>query len=928
MHGCNGVISCVRMPRWLSAGRLTAERVFSNDRSDQQFKRPGLTNSATLARQGHGTSKFILFNAHSHDCHRRRRAGKKKITSEQEVVPVKSDTISPSNVGHPDHESEIEATMFYSARDSISASIDNQVVTLYGQAVVTYSTFSLEADQITIDYRRQTVTAVSTIDSLGLNVGYPIFKEGAQLYETKGIVYNYATGHAKIKEVITHQGEAFLKSGTAYKTENDDVLSYRNTYTTCDLEDPHFKIISNKAKAIKDDKVVTGPFYLRLHEIPLPVGFLFGIFPGQLESSSGVIFPSFGEERSRGFNLRGGGYFFDISEYIKVSVTGDIYSKGAHALYANSNYSVRYKYTGGFNFSYSKNYSTDEIVNQTAINDFRITWHHSPISKKSSRFSASVDAATTTYNENNNLTYPTTDLYPTGLSNVSATMNSTIAYSKTFAGSPFSMGTNFSHSQNLQTREVRLRLPNLSLTMQNQYPFKSAGNKSYVRNLSIGYAMAANNEISNNIGDPEKDGKDSIASFDLDNLSMFFANGRKGVRQTVPISNSFTVLKYVNVSPAINYEEKWYFEKLSWVYQSSNNGFSADTIEGFNRITNYSFSGGITTKVFGMYFVKNPNRRVKAIRHVLSPSVSFTYTPDFTANEKYFQKFVSEQGTTIVKSRHEGFLFGSSLSSRSASIGFGLGNNVEMKIKSPKDTLERKVMLLNNLSVSFGYNFLAEAFKLSPVSIAANTNIFKDKINVSINAALDPYHYIKLSNPEGKSVEQRIDAYSWKFGRLGRLTSATLSLNANLNPEKQKSDNEKRENVDKSKISERAKQDVLQNQPAYVDFSIPWSLNLGFHFSYHHQLSAEPDWNQTLQASGDLTLTQNWKVTFNTGYDFRNTAFTQSSFGFVRDLHCWIMNFHCIPFGKFQSYNFSISIKASMLRDAKVEKRRSFTDSQ
>ena len=838
------------------------------------------------------------------------------------------DTIPSNDTSNVERKSVVEAAINYSARDSIKGDVSNQIVTLYGQAVVTYQNFSLEADQVIIDYTNHTISAFSSMDSLGQRVGYPVFKEGGQLYETKGIVYNYSTGRARIQEVITRQGENFLKSGTAFKMGDDDVFSFVNTFTTCDLEEPHFTIISHKVKAIKDDKIVTGPFYLRLHDIPLPLGFLFGIFPNEVESSSGIIFPSFGEEQSRGFNLRGGGYFFDISEYLKVSLTADIYSKGALAFYANSNYSVRYKYTGGFNFSYSKNYSSDEIENRSVINDFRVSWHHSPISKKSSRFSASVDAATATYNENNNLTYATSELYPTGLTNISSTMNSTIAYSKTFTGTPFSMGTNFSHTQNLQTREVRLRLPNLSLTMQNQYLFKKAANKSFLKNLSIGYALTANNEISNNIGDPENDGKDSIASFEIENLPIFFANGRKGVRQVIPISNSLMILKHLNVSPSMNYEEKWYFEKLNWSRGAGANTFSADTVRGFNRIANYSLSCGITTKVFGMYIVKDKRRSVKAIRHLLSPSASFTYTPDFTSNENYFQKFTTEQGTVVVKSRHEGFLYGSSLSSESASLGFGLGNNLEMKIRTPKDTVERKVMLLNSLSLSFGYNFLADAFRLSPLSITANTNVFKNKVNVSINGILDPYHYVKSLDAEGTSVEQRIDVYSWKSGHLGRLTAASLSMNANLNPEKQKSDNDTREAVAKSTLSEPARQRLLTDQPAYVDFSIPWSLNLGFHVSYHHQLNARPLWRQTLQASGDLTITQYWKVTFNTGFDFAGKGVTQSSFGFARDLHCWVMNFNWVPFGKFQSYDFSISIKASMLKDAKIERRRSFTDLQ
>jgi hypothetical protein len=846
----------------------------------------------------------------------------KEVTSPS--VPAVSDSLVADSTHLPRRESDIETELIYSARDSISARITDQIVMLYGDASATYGDISLEAERLIIDYRHQTITALYSRDSLGNFVGYPIFKEGGQVYETKGIIYNYATGRARINELVTRQGESFLKTGTANKSADDNILSLDNVYTTCDLEHPHFKIKARKAKAIKDDKVVTGPFLVELDDVPLPIGFLFGIFPGQKESASGIIVPSYGEEQSRGFNLRGGGYFFDISDYMKLAITSDFYSKGAHALYLNSNYSVRYRFNGAFNLSYSKNFTSTDIENRSSIKDYRIAWTHSPLGKGTSRFFASVDAATATFNENNNLTYPTTDIYSSSLSNISATLNSTVGYSTRFSGTPLSMGTNFSFSQNLQTREVNMRLPNLNVTMQNLYPFQRKSKKSLLDNLSIGYTMAANSLITNNLGDQDSDGRDSIASFDFNNLSLFLSNSRRGVRHTIPISNSLTILRYIVLSQSISYEEKWYFEKLNWI--QTDNRFKSDTVSGFNRIANYSFSVGMTSRVFGMYFIKNKHRSIKAIRHVLNPNMSFSYTPDFTSNNEYFQKFIDERGGLIMKARHEGFLYGPSIASQSAVIGFGVGNTLEMKVKSPKDTAERKVMLLNNFSVSTSYNLLADAFHLAPLSMAANTNIFRDKVNANVSGTLDPYQYIMMTDAEGNSSETRVDVYSWKYGGIGRITSGSLSLNANLNPEKQKSDNKTRETIGKADVPSSVKQHLLQDQSAYVDFSIPWSLNLGYHLAYSHPVNRRPSVTQTVQAAGDLSISTFWKVTYNTGYDLKNNAFTQTSLGLARDLHCWTMNLYWIPFGKFQSYNFSISCKASILRDAKVEKRRSFTD--
>jgi hypothetical protein len=855
------------------------------------------------------------------------------ITSDS--LNIQRDSIPPKG--------DIETTINYTARDSIRVSVDGKMIWLFGEAKITYGEIELEAEEITIDYGNNTMTAHGVRDSLGNRIGYPVFKNGSELYETKDIVYNFKTGRARITEVVTQQGENIIHGKTVFKNENDELLSLENRFTTCNLEHPHYAIVSTKTKAIPKDKIVSGPFYVEFNGIPLPAGFLFGMFPAQRESKSGIIVPSYGEERRRGFNFRGGGYFFDISEYVKLALTGDIYSKGGHALYANSSYMKRYKYNGNFNFSYSKNRLGQNIEDRDVSNDFRLTWSHSPQSKGSGRFAASVNAATATFNKNNNLMYGSAnELASSTISNISTKLSSNVSYSKRFIGTPFTMGINLSHSQDLQTRLVDLPLPNISLNMTNLYPFQRKGKTSILDNFSIGYSMTGTNRITNNLGRLSPDSpRDSIAPFSFDNLPLFFKNARKGIRQSVPVGYSFKFLKFFTMSPSLNYEEKWYFEKLNWRYvQDERTGSwiaKADTIQGFNRIANYSTSVGLNTRVFGMYFFKRG--KVKAIRHVVNPSISFGLTPDFSQNNNYFQILNRPTGSSILYepkteylSRHQGFVYGGSSMGRAGSIGFGLGNNLEMKVKGEKDTVERKVMLLNNLSLGSSYNLMADSFKLAPISISANTNILDNTINVNLSGSLDPYNYVRSIDEAGRITERRVDAYAWKGGSLGRLTNATLSLNTNLNPSARKKAKTTREKVGEADIPEEDKRHILEDPEAYVDFDIPWSLNIGYNLSYRRPITRNAtqiqraDITQTLQISGDLSLSEKWKITYNTGYHFESAQFTQTNVGISRDLHCWHMNLTWVPFGRFQSYNFTIAVKASVLQDLKLERRKPYLD--
>lgn len=811
------------------------------------------------------------------------------------------------------------------------------MVWLYGDAKVKYGEIELEAEEIIIDYVNNTVTAHGIADSTGQVSGYPIFKNGNELYETKDIIYNFKSKRARISEVVTQQGDAYLHGDVVYKNEKGELLSLRNSYTTCNLEHPHYRIRATKTKAIPNDKIVAGPFYFEFNEIPLPVGFLFGMFPAQRESKSGIIFPSYGEERRRGFNLRNGGYFFDFNDYIKLALTGDIYSKGGHAIYARSNYVNRYHYNGSINFSYSKTKISDRIEDPSVSNDFYLMWSHSPQSKGTGRFSASVNAATSSYNKNNNMNQGlSNEMSTTRFNNITTKLSSNVSYSKKFSNTPFSMGLNFSHNQDLATRIVDLPFPVLTLNMNNIYPFQRKNGKTGpLDNFSIGYAMAAQNRLTNNLGkiNPDNPTKDSIAAFNFQNLGLFFENAKNGIRHSIPASFSFKVLKYFTLSPSVSFEEKWYFERYTWendIEDGRDNPVIVDTTRTFNRISNYNYSAGLTTRLYGTYFLKRGS--VKAIRHIVNPTVSFGYTPDFSINKNYFNILESvTEGQKIVRARHEGMVYGPSSTGKSGSIGFGFSNNLEAKVKTAKDTVERKVMLLNNLSINSSYNIIADSFKLAPFSIAANTNILDNLVNLNVTSTLDPYYVERKRDENNFIIERKRDAYDWYHGGIGRITNATLNLSTNLSPKARKKQDETREKIGKSQMPEQEKQYLLANPNAYIDFDIPWSLNVGYNLSYNRTLITSPrvkakNVTQTVSLSGDLSISKMWKINFNSGYDVKAKEFTNTNITIARDLHCWTLNLMWVPFGPYQSYNFRIAVKAPVLQDLKLERRKPFMD--
>ncbi|WP_281349514.1 putative LPS assembly protein LptD, partial [Fulvivirga aurantia] len=594
--------------------------------------------------------------------------GKKSIQADTSInadsTAVVPDSLQVENdsttLESPTPQSDIETTINYSARDSINFSVDSKIVRLYGDSKIKYGIIELEADQITIDYNANTLTAHGKKDSLGNKIGYPIFKNGAETYETKDIEYNFKTGRARISEVVTQQGEGYLHGETVFKNSENELFSIDNSYTTCNLAHPHYRIKAKRTKAIPDDKIVSGPFNLEINNVPTPLGFPFGMFPAQNEASSGIIVPSYGEERRRGFFLRGGGYFFDISDYMKLAIRGDIYSKGGYGVDVAVPYKKRYSYNGNFNFNVTQLRISDNIEDRDQKqNDFRLNWSHTPQTKGTGRFSASVNAATSTYNQNNFIgvgQVQDPNNPNSNFNNLTRKLSSNVNYSKTFRNSPFSLGISARHNQDVRTKEVDILLPSVSFNMSNIYPFrgKSGSSSSWKDKISLRYTMAGTNDITNNVGRIGSDpSQDSIAPFDFENFGTFLANSRKGIRHQIPLATSFKMLKHFTVSPSVNYEEKWYFEKLEYGIDpdNPNQAIVVDTLDGFNRVSTYSASASFNTRLYGYHFFKEGSK-IQAIRHVMNPSISFSYSPDFS-DEKfgYYQHLTGENGEEILRSR-------------------------------------------------------------------------------------------------------------------------------------------------------------------------------------------------------------------------------------------------------------------------------------
>ncbi len=860
-----------------------------------------------------------------------------QMESDSLLSLMQVDTTANNEMDSTIQKSEIETTINYSAKDSIFYDLKSQKIKLYGNSKIDYGEINLEAYEILVNWNDKTLDANYLTDSTGKKIGKPIFSEGNQSYETDKITYNFDSRKAKIKGIVTQLDDAYMQGEDVKKNEEDELFISHAMYTTCNLEEPHFHISSGKIKVIPGKKVVSGPFHLKFGDVPTPLGFIFGMFPQPKKKVSGLIMPNYGEEKRRGFYLRDGGYYFAVNDHIDLRLTGDVYSKGSYGMTLGSSYKKRYSYSGNLRFNYNKS-KLGDFENPSTSNDFSFSWSHTPDAKgKSSRFSSSVNFQTNSYNQNKNLVYSDFN------ESINAQFNSNISYTKTFKGSPFNLSANLRHSQNVQTKKVNLTLPDVSYNMSRIYPFKNLGKlgKTALGKISISHRFNGKIELTNGSVGNSLSGLNILNSsnnfseqidFNMDNLNSIIDRSKIGGKHTIPISTSFNLLKYFTVSPSVNYNEIWYFKKLSYNYNELEDGIEIDTTNSFQRAWSYSSAFALSTRIYGTVFFKKG--KIKAIRHVISPEISMSFSPDFTKPKfGYYENVqINSEGDTKLLSKYENFLFGSPRIGSSASMNFYIGNNLEMKVVDKNDTISgtRKIKIFDNLSFSSSYNFLADSFRLAPVRFSTRTSFFKRLINLSVSGNIDPYTFKLDSISENSSgiknvYQRRVDELAYKNNQgIGSLAYINMSLGFRFSAKDFRSEDDEEKD---SSFGTREEIDYINSNIAeYIDFNVPWSINASYNLNRRKLGFRDPTITQTLTFSGDVSISEKTKISFRSGYDFKFKMLTQTSINATRDLHCWRINFSWVPFGRFQSYNLSINAVSALLQDLKLEKRSRFFD--
>ena len=809
----------------------------------------------------------------------------------------------------------LSSVVHYQAADSIALDIRQRRAQLYREGSIDYDGMELKADDVRVDFNRQTLHATTVADSNGKNSGHPFFKQGDAEYIADTITFNYGTKTGIISGVITQQGEGFLH-GTRVKKMNDSVM-YLNSgqYTTCNHAHPHFAINFTKSKVIAGSKLITGPAYVTIEDVPTPLALPFAFFPITHDRTSGILVPSYGWMNNRGYYLKDGGYYFVLGDHLDLSLLGELYTNLSWATEARSNYYRRYKYKGNFDIRYGITkegiYGDSNTYNR--YSDFKIAWRHDQDAKANprSRFSANVNLQSRNYNRNT----PNRNDY------FNSTTTSSISYSAQL-GSSFNLATSLRESYNVQTGLMNLKLPSLSLSSVTFYPLRRrqpSGSYRWYENISLSYSLSADNNIT-------AQDSDLFRQTTLDRMQY-------GVQHSVPLSSSLKVLNYFNWTNSVSYNERWHWSTIRKSYDTVTESILIDTVRGFRANRDVSFSSSLSTRIYGMFnFRYGP---LRALRHVINPSVSFNYRPDFgSARLGYWQQFTDNSGYVHRYSIFEQSLYGGPADGQSGQLRFSVGNNLEIKVRNDKDTVTgtRKITLLESLNLSMSYDIARDSLRWSDLAVSGRTTLFKNVI-LNYSGSFCPY--------EVDSLGRKHDQFLWNTQhRLFRMDNSTWSTQISFNLNNSTFTSDSKEHTGEAPAGQQIVAPIMQSpynyNPAllmgtYADFSLPWNLSLNYTLSYVSkyvaaQYGLQNDVIQTLSVSGNVSLTQNWRIAVSTGYDFVNKGMSYTSIDIYRDLHCWEMRFNWVPFGYYKSWNFQINIKASSLKDIKYEKRQTYLD--
>jgi len=862
--------------------------------------------------------------------------------------------------------SQVETTVNYAAKDSIQFDVTSRIAKLYNKATVDYGKMSLKAALITVNYGNSTVQAVGRRDSVKNRMAdQPLFKDAEGTYSAGKINYNFKTKKGKIAEVVTQQGEGYIHAEVVKKLPDNDFYGLNGRYTTCNLEHPHFYIQAGRMKVVPGQKVITGPFHMVIADVPLPIGLPFGYFPTpHAGRGSGFIIPTFGQGQQRGYSLTNGGYYWAPNDYIGVRVTGDIYAGnsdrfGGWGLATELTYRKRYKYQGSFRFTYAQQpvapiLSTTTIVNSdylysNSINTFWISWSHSPTPLPGGGvFSASVQAGSSSYNKVNTLN---------ARQLLSATFNSTISYSKTSRRLPINYSVQLAQSQNVQTGVMDFTLPSVNVGLARQYPyqlFKKQATGAWYEQFAVSYNLVAQNRISSLVQArtltselPLLGGSSTSSTIPVNfkNIGQLLRNAQNGMQHQFQITlpSAAVLSRHVQITPSVNYGETWYSQKLNYSFVGAPvNAVRIDTTYGFNRAYSYSANLSATTNFYGQLNFKG-DHYVKAIRHKVTPSLSYAYSPDLASSSQYdaftegqagFNSLQSAYSTRLLDprqfTRYQG-AYANSASARVSQLSFSVQNSIEMKVRNNRDTTGtdpyKKVSLADGIDLNVGYNFAADSLKLSNLKLGYRVQIAK-KLNVVVSSTFSFYQ----RDSTGRQLNRYLLDLEQRNYRLARILNANLSLGYQFNPAARP---KSAANIPRATApsNDPVLGSPLQQQiyADYIDFDIPWEANLQYTASYSTaNAPIRPILygslpllsGSSVTASGSVKLTPNLRLSTSLNYNFTQGTLVYPTVNFTRDLHCWQISGLWIPVGPYRGYNFTIAAKSSLLQDLKLNRNK------
>ena len=909
--------------------------------------------------------------------------GVDSIAGDSAVVDsVAGDTLGGDTLvgGRPRKENDLKAPVHYVARDSMVMT-GNGTAYLHGKSELTYQTMELNSEYIRMNIDSSQIYACGVYDTLNYEwIGKPVFKDNSDEYETNEITYNIKTQKGYIRHVVTQQGEGYIIADKTKKTGDEEMMLAGGMYTTCDdHEHPHFYLKMTKAKVRPGHYIATGPAYMVVGEVPLPLAVPFGFFPFTTKYSSGLIMPTFGDDFRRGLYLQHLGYYFAINDYLDLEVTGDIYTRGTWAIRGQSKYIWRYHFSGSLDISYRNDVTSERDMPDYGVNkNFSVNWRHSQDAKANPycTFSASVNFATSGYNRSNINSYYNAQLMAEN------TKSSTISYTQRFPDSPWSMSMTASLTQRTKDSTISLTAPELSVALSSVYPFKllrdrvlkdkgkvRTGKEKWYEKIKTSYNM--NGRIAANSM------KESYFVH-----SNFLRDWQTGIQHTLPVNASFMLFKYLSVTPNISLKDRMYFQRIDRTWNESEQQLQMDTTTGFYNVFDFNTGVSLSTTLYGFYTPLKklfPNSKVEKFRHVLKPRISMSYHPDFgTSGWGYYGSYdqpvydgtdsitgrkiqkVDDEGNPVyqhqVYSRFPNGIYGNAPTGTSATLSFGVSNNLEMKIVNKDDTTGKNpykvVSLIDNFSVDGGYNFAVDSMNWSLFQV--NLRLKFPKLNnysVNLSTSLDPYMY--QLNALGNPV--RTNKQYWHNGRFPHWSGIRWSFSYTLSNQtikKWKNAIAKRrgEKVDESNAppeegeepnmasiekngdgtDKNAKLNGNKNEmvdDGYVRTEIPWSISINYSLAYsptsvfdYEKMYYKMGFTNNLSLSGNIGLGKGWKVSASMSVDFEHKKVSSCTFNVSRDLHCWNMSASVNPIGPYKSYTFHIGVNASILSDLKYDK--------